>query len=73
MNAQQTRIFRLLERHAPDWVPLPQVLALGISQYGARIKELRDAGHQIENKVEQCGKERHSWFRLVKVQDTLFP
>jgi hypothetical protein len=49
------------------WVPLPEILALGIAQYNARIWQLRhEYGLTIENKTE-LGDDgiRHSWFRLV--------
>jgi hypothetical protein len=62
---QRDRLLALLKRHAPHWVPLPEILDLGIAQYSARIFELRRLGHGIESKQENS----HSWFRLV-VNDT---
>jgi hypothetical protein len=59
--SQRDRLLALLRRHAPDWVPLPGILALGIAQYSARIFELRRLGHRIESKQEGS----HSWFRLI--------
>ncbi len=59
------RVLELLEEHANDWVPLPRILALGAAQYGARILELRRAGHRIENRTEHVDGQVHSWFRLV--------
>jgi len=56
---KRDRLLALLKGHAPDWVPLGQILAVGGSQYGARIHELRGLGHRIENKPGG------SWFRLV--------
>lgn len=47
-----------------EWVPLPDILALGIAQYNARIHYLRRAGHDIENKTETVDGTRLSWFRL---------
>jgi hypothetical protein len=47
------------------WVPLPEILALGIAQYNARLWELRRLGFVIENKSESLDGARHSWYRLV--------
>lgn len=44
------------------WVPLPQILSLGIAMYQTRIFELRHkAGLNVENKMNGPSK---SWFRL---------
>jgi helix-turn-helix protein len=65
---QRDRLLRLLAEAKGAWVPLPAILALNIAQFGARILELRRAGHIIENHTE---KEKlgyggiHSWYRLV--------
>jgi hypothetical protein len=58
---QRERILELLRSHDGAWVPLPEILALHIAQYAARIFELRRAGYQIENRQEG----EHSWFRLL--------
>lgn len=52
---------------AGRWLSIPDILHMGIAQYGTRILELRRAGHVIVNyrewsDVEGC---YHSWFRLV--------
>jgi hypothetical protein len=54
MNAksQRTRILRLLIEARGAWVPLPEILALGIAQYG--------------NRTETIDGKRHSWFRLLR-------
>lgn len=49
------------------WVPLPEILALGIAQYNARIWELRKRGLNIENRTEIVDGVRHSWFRLIPI------
>jgi hypothetical protein len=52
-----------------SWVSLPQILALGIAQFGARILELRRTGFAIENKIERdYASVVHSWYRLVNSQ-----
>lgn len=58
---QRDRILALLKDRAPAWIPLPEILALGIAQYNARIFELRSLGHRIESKQDGD----RSWFRLV--------
>lgn len=64
-NTQQKKILSLLSSRPYEWVPLPAIIGLGIAQYNARIKELRDSGVRIENKTEWVDGTRHSWFRLV--------
>ncbi len=58
---QRDRILALLKAHEPAWVSLPEILALGIAQYNARIFELRSIGHRIESRQQGD----RSWFRLV--------
>lgn len=58
---QKERIRMLLESRAGQWIPLPEILALHIAQFGARIKELRADGMDIENETEhfcECGHPR---------------
>ena len=64
-GTQRDRILGLLIDAHGAWVPLPEILALGIAQYGARILELRRSGHSIENRHETIDGARHSWFRLA--------
>ena len=64
-KTQRAAILRLLVDAKGGWVALPDVLALGIAQYNARILELRRLGFVIENKTERVHGARHSWFRLV--------
>jgi hypothetical protein len=64
-KTQRARILRLLIDAHGAWVPLPQILALGIAQYNARLWELRRLGFVIENKSESVDGARHSWYRLV--------
>jgi hypothetical protein len=63
-TTQPAAILGVLLRARGDWVPLPQILALGIAQYGARIHELRKLNFQIENRQENRDGKRHTWFRL---------
>lgn len=65
-KSQRAAILRLLLDARGSWVALPEILALGIAQYGARILELRRQGFTIENRTEHVDGERHSWFRLIK-------
>ena len=63
-KTQRATILHVLNAAGHDWVPLPRILELRISQYGARIYELRRLGHRIENRSEWRNGKRHSWFRL---------
>jgi hypothetical protein len=66
-TTQRAEILRVFVDAQPSWVPLPQILALGIAQYNARTFELRRRGFTIENRTETDSETgaRHSWFRLV--------
>ena len=64
-KTQRDRILDVLTNAHGEWVPLPTILELKISQFGARIKEARALGHQIENKTETVNGIVHSWYRLV--------
>jgi Helix-turn-helix domain len=66
VKTQRFCILRLLIDARGAWVPLLQILDLGIAQYGARILELRRQGFVIENRCERLDGKRHSWFRLVQ-------
>jgi hypothetical protein len=69
-ETQRDRVFALLNANANKWVALPEILQLGIAQFGARILELRGQGFDIENKIERDDRGVvHSWYRLV-VQPT---
>lgn len=69
-KTQASEILRLLQDARGAWVPLPDILALGIAQYSARIfelrRELRPTGRDIQNKTGRVNGKRHSWFRLVE-------
>lgn len=62
---QAETILALLRSAHGAWVPLPEILALGIAQYNARIFELRKRGLNIENRTERIDGVCHSCFRLV--------
>ena len=64
-KTQRDRILNLLQSRPGQWIPLPEILDLGIAQYSARVFELRREGHNIENRTERAGESRRSWFRLV--------
>ena len=64
-KTQSAAVLRLLIDAHGSWVPLPELLALGIAQYNARILELRRLGFAIENRTQRINGARHSWFRLV--------
>ena len=67
MNSRATQCDRLLQFLASahgDWIPLPQILELKISQFGARLLELRRLGYHIVNRTETVNGKKHSWYRL---------
>jgi hypothetical protein len=49
------------------WVPLPELQRELGAQHGARLRELRDRGHSIENVmlVRPADGVRLSWYRLT--------
>lgn len=61
---QRGRILELLTSADGAWVPLPKILELKISQFGARILELRRSGLNIRNRTEIIDGRRHSWYRI---------
>ena len=63
---QSDRILSILRSANGTWVPLPEILALGIAQYNSRIWDLRKRGLNIENRTETVDGVRHSWFRFVE-------
>jgi hypothetical protein len=50
IKTQRSKILALLVQARGAWVPLPDILALGIAQYNARIFELRRLGFAVENR-----------------------
>ena len=63
---QCERILLLLRENVNQWVALPRILDLRISQYSSRVWTLRRQGHEIQNRVQRHGDETWSWFRLVE-------
>ena len=62
-DSQCGRILKLLTDANGAWVPTPKLLKLA-AQYSARVRELRLAGYEIENRTQMINGERHGWFRL---------
>ena len=64
---QTRRLVNFLRSRNGQWVPLPEILAMHISHYSARVWEARHRwGLNIENRTKTINGERHSWFRLVE-------
>jgi hypothetical protein len=63
-DTQRAQIHALLIEARGAEVPLPQILDLKISQFGARILELRREGHKIINRTANIDGQKHSWYRL---------
>ena len=66
---QRDRLKQFFISRANEWIPLPEILSMYISQYGSRILELRRSGMVIENKWEIIEGVKHSWFRYVPGPD----
>ena len=63
-NTQRAKILAELVSAHGEWVPLPTILALKISQFGARMFELRRLGFRIVNRTSNVDGIKHSWYRL---------
>jgi hypothetical protein len=72
---QKVILLRLLLGAKGRWIPLPEILSLGLAQYSARIFELRRDGYVIENRTEHDAASGaiHSWFRLVAEPEKATP
>jgi len=64
--SQKERLRKLFIANPGRWIPLPQILSLGLAQYGARIYELRREGMCIHNET-RLGEDgiRRSYFRYL--------
>lgn len=61
---QRERLKKLFEDNPNSWVTLPEILKLGISQYNARIHDLRFKERMsISNKTVFVDGVKHSWYR----------
>ena len=66
--SQFSRLKYVFQFHANEWIPLPEILSMGIAQYNTRILELRREGMRIISKTERVpgAAQVHSWFRYDK-------
>lgn len=62
-HGQCERVLALFREHAGEWIPLTALMNLHITQYNARITELRAMGHRIVNRTEWREGEKHSWYK----------
>jgi hypothetical protein len=65
MKRQIEKLSALFKERPNQWIPLPDILRLGLAQYNARIYDMRAAGWDIRNRIESVGGSRHSWFMYV--------
>jgi len=63
-RTQRQRLLDLLRSARGAEIGLPQILSLQISQFGARLKELRSLGFDIQNRQETRDGRRLSFYRL---------
>jgi hypothetical protein len=66
LSRQNEDLLALLRAYGHSWVPLPEIIRLGIARYGARVLELRRMGFKIENRTEFKDGVCRSWYRLVE-------
>jgi DNA-binding transcriptional regulator PaaX len=64
-KSQRNTILGVLIAARGGEVSLPEILALGIAQFGSRILELRSMGFRIVNRQESRGEQRLSFYRLL--------
>ena len=62
-RSQSQRILWLLAASFPSWTPAPELGKISL-QFCTRIFELRRAGWLIENRLEQEGTKKRSFYRL---------
>jgi hypothetical protein len=62
-RSKAQRILWLLHAAWPNWTPAPELAKISL-QYAARVKELREAGWLIANRVEFHGRTKHGFYRL---------
>jgi hypothetical protein len=62
-NCGKAKLLDLFERHPGEEIALNVILRLGVAQYNARIKQLRDEGHRITNRTEWKEGRKFSWFK----------
>ena len=59
------RFLAALASRRGQWVPLPDLAAAsGSYAVATRASQVRAAGNPVENRVENHGNEKHSWYRL---------
>lgn len=61
-TTQAERLRRMFMSKPNEYIPLYEILQMGIAQYNARIFDLRKAGMKIVNKTKSVDGETHSWF-----------
>ena len=73
-QTQAGRLKSMFAARPKEWIPLPEILKMGIAQYNARIFDLRKARMIIINKTKTIDGEVHSWFMYEpnEVQQELF-
>lgn len=71
-KTQVQRLKELFESRPNQRIPLPEILSMGISQYGARIFELRQEGMPIVNEGVTVDGIRKTWFTYRKFLKPLY-
>jgi len=61
MKNQKEMMKQLFTANPNEWIPLFDIMKFA-AQYNARIKELRESGMFIKNKINIVDGIKHSWF-----------
>jgi len=61
--SQKERLRHLFTLRRGEWIPLYDILSMGIAQYNTRIRELRQEGMIIQNRIKIIYGTKTSWFR----------
>jgi hypothetical protein len=66
MKTKTELLLATLKERPNDWIDLPYLAAVTSTfDVGTRAARLRGQGYNIENKIENDGRTRHSYYRLV--------
>ncbi len=69
---QREKIKTLFTDRPRMWIPLSEIISLGIAMYPPRIKELRDIEHMdIRNKIEPVNGMKRSFYMYIPQEKQL--
>ncbi len=68
-TTQKARLKAFFESRPGQWISLRDILDLRMSQFGARILELRRSGMNISNRIKIVDGQHHSCYMYVPRED----